>query len=143
MPEVRKDEIDARLTTGEKHQRVKMFLLKPFLLFGSSPLNRVRERLPTLEVNFDDVVVERHPDSTGTSEQLLDEGKWRVIKATVIGSHVIPDIVAMHVPVSIQNARVGSDICEEGSSQHKKWQRQAVEIPLSTVLERHKINGFC
>ena len=79
MPEVRKDEIDARLITGEKRQMVWMFVPKPFLLFGISPLNRVRERLPTLEVNLDDVVVERHLDLSGTSEQLLHQEKWTVV----------------------------------------------------------------
>ena len=49
--------------------------------------------------------VERHLDSSGTSEQSLDQGT--VVKATVIGSHVIPDRTAMQVPVSVQNARVG------------------------------------
>ena len=48
-----------------------------------------------------DEVVERHLDSSGTSEQSLDQGKWTVVKATIIGSHVIPDRTAMHVPVSI------------------------------------------
>ena len=41
---------------------------------------------------------------------------WTVVQATVIGSHVIPDLV---VPVSVQNANVSSEICIEGSSQHK------------------------
>ena len=32
---------------------LRMFLPKPFLLFGISPLIRVGERLPTLEVNLE------------------------------------------------------------------------------------------
>ena len=115
---------------------VKLFQPQPVLLFGISPLNRVRERLLTLEVNLDYVVVERHPDSSGTSKQLLNQGKWTVVKATVIGSHVIPDLVAIHVPVSVQNARVGSDICIEGSSQHKNGQDKQWK-PHLLQCERH------
>ena len=45
-----------------------------------------------------DEVVERHVDSSGTSEQSFDQGKWTVVKATVIGSHVIPDRTAIMSP---------------------------------------------
>ena len=48
---------------------VRLFLPKPFLQFGIFPLKRVRERLPTLEVNLDDVIVEKHLNSLSTSEQ--------------------------------------------------------------------------
>ena len=73
---------------------------------------------------------------------LLHQGMWTVVKATVVGSHVIPDFVAMHVPVSVQSARVGSDICKEGSSQHKNGKDNEWK-PHFVLCERHKINGFC
>ena len=91
------------------------------------PAEQGQRTLTNFKRKSREVVVERHPDSSGTSEQLLDQGNWIVVKATVIGSHVIPDRTAMHV----QNARVGSDICIAGSSQHKngkdkQWKPQFV-----------------
>ena len=65
--------------------------------------------------------------------------EWTVVKATVIGNHDIPDRTAMHIPVSVPNARVGCDICIEGES---KVQRLAVESTLGTVREGHNTTAL-
>ena len=39
---------------------------------------------------------------------------WKSVRATVVGNHSIPDRYAMHIPVSVPDAFVGSDICLAG-----------------------------
>ena len=87
---------------------VRLFLPKPYLRTGQDfPAEQGQRTLTNSRSKSHDEVVERHLDSSGTSDQSLDQGKWTVVKATVIGSHVIPDRTAMHVFVSVQNAPVG------------------------------------
>ena len=62
----------------------------------------------------------------------VDLGKWKIVKATVVGNHEIPSRTAVHLPVSVPNATVGCDICLEGPS---KLNRLAVEPTLNTVRE--------
>ncbi|MPC52205.1 hypothetical protein E2C01_046068 [Portunus trituberculatus] len=80
---------------------------------------------------------ERTLTVTGTKQRVkaaviktINQGKWTIVQATVIGSHNIPDNTAMHIPVSVPNAGVGCDICIEGPS---KVKRLAVERTLGTM----------
>ena len=55
---------------------------------------------------------------------------WKSIKATVIGNHLIPDRMAVLIPVSIPKVPLGCDVCMEGPSRVNKL---AVEPTLTTV----------
>ncbi len=79
------------------------------------------------------------PELSCTSRKTINQGEWRVVKATVTGSHDIPHRTAMHIPVSVPNARVSCDICIEGES---KVKRLAVEPTLCTVREGHKMTAL-
>ena len=73
------------------------------------------------------------PECNGTPNTTINIlGQWQTVKATVVGSHTIPDRTAMSIPVSVVGATVGCDICIEGPSQ---VQRLSVEPILSTVRE--------
>ena len=75
------------------------------------------------------------PVQTKQNNLNTPNGKWKVVNATVIGDHEIPDRVAMHIPVSVPKATVGCDICLEGPSRVK---RLVVESTLNTVREGHR-----
>lgn len=79
------------------------------------------------------------PRVKAASGKTINPGNWTVVQATVIGSHNIPDRTAMHIPVSVPNARVGCDICIEGPS---KVKRLAVEPTLCTVRDGHQTSAL-
>ena len=60
-------------------------------------------------------------------------------KSSVLGNHDIPDRTAMHIPVLVPKAPVGSDICLEGPSYVN---RLAVESTLNTVRPGHKTSAL-
>ena len=60
---------------------------------------------------------------------------WKLIKATVLGSHCIPDRTAVLLPVSIPNVPKGCDVCVEGPSRVNKL---AVEPTLNTIHEGNR-----
>ena len=73
--------------------------------------------------------------SVHVSRKLSDPTEnWKTVRATVVGNHSIPDRFAMHIPVSVPEASVGSDICLAGPG---KLCRLAVEATLTTVAEGH------
>ena len=59
---------------------------------------------------------------------------WKYVKATVVGNHEIPDRVAMHIPISLPDAPIESDVSFTGPC---KLHRLAMESTLSTVREGH------
>ena len=82
---------------------------------------------------------ENQQELSCAAEKTTNPGEWTVVKATVIGSHYIPDRTAAHIPVSVPNARVGCDICVEGPC---KVKRLAVEPTLSTVREGYRTSAL-
>ncbi|MPC75621.1 hypothetical protein E2C01_070014 [Portunus trituberculatus] len=83
--------------------------------------------------------VANQPELLCTAGKTTHRGKWTVVQATVIGSHNIPDRTAMHIPVSVPNARVGCDICIGG---HSRVKRLAVEPTLCTVRDGHQTSAL-
>ncbi len=63
------------------------------------------------------------------------KGDWKLVKAIVVGDHVIPTHVAMHILISLPKATAGCDICIEGPSQ---VHRVCVQPTLTTVRDGHK-----
>ena len=74
------------------------------------------------------------PDTDTTPNPNLEifSRDWKVVNATVIGHHEVPQRTAMHVPVAVPNATVGCDICLEGPSRVNALK---VESTLNTVQQ--------
>ena len=109
------------------HHNTKRFSLTPGTHAVTGACVNVGEnknKSPYLTTNLPEVIHQNDVTS-----------KWKVMKATVIGNHEIPDRMAAHIPVSIPSIPVGYDVCLEGPSRVNKL---TVEPTLNTIHEGNR-----
>ncbi len=100
-----------------------------------SPRSSKEENGHVVEEKGTDTEIQFTILSVQTPERQEDVTKrWKEVKATVLGNHEIPDLVAKRIPVRVSDATLGSDICFDGNSSIR---RLTVEYTLSTVREGH------
>ena len=119
-------------------------LLLPYRDKGTTP-KQIKQQSISPALSTDVKVVSSVSITPRTQNKRTEETNkhnndtWSVVKATVIGTHVIPSRTAVHIPVNVPKSTVSCDILIEGPSQINNL---IVEPTLNKVREGHKTTAL-